>query len=219
MNSIKKPDGKKCEKLIKKDKIKRYKYLKKFEYLDSTMLCYYDEIHNIWDLGGVEITATGSRYDENGNPQKEYHYSFIKNNEHNYENSTSVSFMLNFKGFRYCHSADNYGICQDRYMADIIKAGRENELSCDLFYASHHFVNDINAKFINTLNPEVVFVPNNKLYHRASYTYYYKENVENYYFSHKRLRDTLVSGQTGNLKVSVTDKDKWYYEVIDYENI
>lgn len=214
MNSIKKPDSKKCEKLVKKDAKKRYSYLKKFGYLDSSMLCYYDEIHKIWDLGGVEITATNSRFDENGNPTKEYHYSFIKNNEHNYENSTSVSFMLKFKGFQYYHSADTYGICQDRYMSDMIKCGKEKELTCHWFYAGHHFVNDVSARFINTLNPVGVFVPNDKLYHRASYTYYYKENVENYYFSFKRLKDTIVSGDVGSVRVCVTNGDEWYYEVL-----
>ena len=219
MYGIKKPDVKRIDKLIKKDKKKRYSYLKKFGYLDSSMLRYYDEIHKIWDLGGVELTAANSRFNENGEPTKQYHYSFIKNNEHNYENSTSVSFMLKFNGFGYYHSADNYGFCQDRYMSDMIKMGRENELDCHWFYASHHFINDINAKFINTLNPVGVYVPNNMLYRRAAYSYYYKDNVEDYYFSHKRLKDTLVSVQTGSAKVSVNSSEDWYYEVLEYENL
>lgn len=219
MCAIKKPDNKKTDKLIKKDKKKRYSYLKKFRFLDSTMLCYYDEIHKIWDLGGVEITATNSRFNEAGKPAKEYHYSFIKNNEHNYENSTSVSFMLKFNGFGYYHSADTYGYCQDRYMADMIKMGREDELSCHWFYANHHFVNDINAEFINTLNPVGVYVPNSVPYHRAAFCYYYKDNVENYYFSHKKLKDTLVSVETGNARISVESGDTWYYEILDYENL
>ena len=104
-------------------------------------------------------------------------------------------------------------------MSDMIKMGREKELDCHWFYANHHFINDINAKFINTLNPTGVFVPNNMLYRRAAYSYYYKENVENYCFSHKRLTDTLVSSQTGGAKVSVVSGDDWYYEIIDNENI
>lgn len=218
-NGIRPPDSKKAWMLIKKDAKKRYSYLKKFNYLDSTMLCCYDEIHSIWDLGEVKITATNSRYDEGGNPTKEYHYSFIRNNEHNFENSTSVSFMLEYNGFRYYHSADTYGISQDRYMADMIKMGKEDELSCHWFYANHHFVNDINAKFINTLNPVGVLVPNVHIYHRASYTHYYKENVVDYYFSHKRLKDTLVSGEIGNVRVCVDSGDKWYYEILQDENL
>lgn len=214
MNDLAVPDEERTAELIKKDKRARYAYLKDFAYLDSTMLCYYDEIHRIWDLGGAEMIAANSRYDENGNPTKQYHYSFIKNNEHNFENSTSVSFMLDFQGFRYYHSADNYGFCQDRYMSDMIKSGRENELSCHWFYANHHFINDINAKFINTLNPSCVYVPNNMLYRRAAFSYYYKENVVNYYFSHKRLKDTLVSCEVGNVKVCVNSADEWYYEVL-----
>lgn len=212
MYGIKKPDDKKAQKLIKKNKKRRYVYLKKFDYLDSSMLCYYDELDKIWDLGGVEITVTNSRYNEDGKPTKEYYYSFIKNNEHNYENSTSVSFMLKFNGFGYYHSADNYGFCQDRYMSDMIKTGREKELDSHWFYANHHFINDINAKFINTLNPAAIYVPNNIPYMIAAYSCYYKENVENYYFSHKRLRETLVSNEVGSVRVCVNSSDDWYYE-------
>ena len=215
MNSLLKPDSEICEKLVKKDKNERYEYLKNFGYMDSSMLCYYDEIHRVWDLGGVTIEVTNSRYDENGTPVKPYYYSYIKNNEHNFENSTSVSFMLKYKDFGYYHSADAYGYSQDRYMADMIKQGREDELFCHWFYANHHFINDINAKFINSLNPVGVYVPNDKLYHRAAYTHYYKSNVENYYFSHKKLKDTIVSSEAGSARICVNSSDDWYYEVLD----
>lgn len=218
-NIIEIPDKNKVQSLVKKSSKKRYSYLKKFRYLDSTMLCCYDEIHKIWDLGGVKMEVANSRYDESGKPAKEYHYSFIKENEHNYENSTSVSFMMDYNGFHYYHSADNYGFCQERYMVDMIKHGREDELNCHWFYANHHFINDINAKFINTLNPVGVYVPNNLIYHRAAYTHYYKENVSDYYFSHKRLKDTLVSDEVGNVRVCVNSADDWYYEFLQDENL
>ena len=102
---------------------------------------------------------------------------------------------------------------------DMIKQGRDAELNSHWFYANHHFINDINAKFINTLNPVGVYVPNNLIYHRAAYTYYYKENVSDYYFSHKRLSDTLVSEEVGNVKVCVNTADDWYYEIMQDEDL
>ena len=216
-NGIKSPDTDTAVKLSETASTEeRYSYLKDFGYLDSKMLRYYDEIHKIWDLGGVEIDVSNSRYDENGNKAKVYHYPYMKNSEHNYENSTSVSFMLSFNGFRYYHCADNYGYNQNRYMADMIEMGRESELRSHWFFGNHHFINSINTEFINTLNPVVVYVPNKKVERRGAYWYHYKENVENYYFSHKRLADTLISIDTDNAKICVNSCDDWYYETFRY---
>ncbi len=213
-HALTKPDENEVTKMLTADKESRYYYLKNFSYLDSTMLCYYDELHKIWDLGGVNIDILNSRFNENGEKTEVYKYSFINNNEHNYENATSVSFMLDYNGFRYYHGADNYAYAQERYMADMIKAGRTEELSCHWFYANHHFVCDISPTFINTLNPVVVYVSNDVMYHRTLYRKYYKEGVENYYFSHKRLENTLMSNEVGNARVCVNSGDDWYYEIL-----
>lgn len=197
-------------------KEQRYEYLRDYGYLDSKMLCCYDEIDKIWDLGGVKIEVTNSRYDENGNKLQVYHYPYMKNSEHTYENSTSVSFMLDYNGFRYYNSADNYAFNQDRYMADMIKSGRGDELRAHWFYGNHHFINSINTQFINTLNPVAVFVPNKQLERRGAYWYHYKENVENYYFSNKRLEETFVSIDTDNVRICVNSCDDWYYETFRY---
>lgn len=217
---IKKPEQQMADGLIKADKASRESYLKNFGYLDSTMLCFYDEIHNIWDLGGVRIEVLNSRFDDNGNPMRIYNYPFIRNNEHNFENATSVSFMLDYNGFRYYHGADNYAFSQDRLIADFIRAGREEELDCQYFFGNHHFICDTSAEFVNTLNPKVVFVPIcTSVYARCTYTHHYKENVEDYYFSHKRLSDTLVSSEVGNVRVYVNSADDWHYENIQDEDL
>ncbi|MBE6966386.1 MAG: MBL fold metallo-hydrolase [Ruminococcaceae bacterium] len=214
MNGIKKPDQDKADALVKADKQERYDYLKDFGYLDSTMLCYYDELHEIWDLGGVTMDVLNSRFDENGEAMEVYNYPFYRINEHNYENSTSVSFMLDYNGFRYYHGADNYAFAQERYMYDMIKQKRTDELSCDWFFGNHHFICDISPQFIITLNPKVVFIPNDKVYHRSQYTTYYKKYVEDYNFYNKQLAETIVSGDIGSARVCVNSKDDWYYEII-----
>ena len=46
----------------------------------------------------------------------------------------------------------------------------------------------------------------------GGYTRMYKNEVEKYYFSGKRLADTLISGEVGNVRVCVNSGDDWYYE-------
>ena len=202
-----------CESGTKEE---RYNYLKDFTYLDSKMLCYYDEIHKIWDLGGVEIDVTNSRYTEDGEKNATYNYPYMVLNEHNYENSTSVSFFLNYKGFRYFNAADNYDFVTDRIMSDMIKMGRKDELRSHWYYGNHHFINGVDADFINTLNPTVVYIPGIQLERRGAYWYTYKEGVENYYFANKRLKDTLASVDTDNALICVNSADDWYYETFRY---
>ncbi len=211
---IKIPDQGKADALVKADKQKRYDYLKNFGYLDSSMLCYYDELHEIWDLGGVTMDVLNSRFDENGEAMEVYNYPFYRLNEHNYENSTSVSFMLDYNGFRYYHGADNYAFCQERYMYDMIKQKRTDELSCDWFFGNHHFICDISPQFIRILNPTVMYISNEEVYNRSQYTKYYKKYVEDYSFYNKKLSETIVSGRVGSARVCVNGKDDWYYEII-----
>ena len=212
---VEKPVQEKADEMVKADKQTREDYLKNFRYLDSTMLCFYDELHNIWDLGGVKIEVLNSRFYENGNPLNVYRYPFVKNNEHNYENSTSVSFMLDYNGFRYYHGADNYAFAQNRIIADFARMGRENELNCHYFFGNHHFICNTSPEFVNTLNPYVVFVPSDiSIYCRSTYYRVYKEEIENYYFCDKHLLETLIGGEVGSVRVCVNNADDWYYETI-----
>lgn len=210
---IEKPEQEKVDALVKADKESRENYLKGFGYLDSTMLCFYDRIDKIWDLGGVKIEVLNSRYYEDGNPLKIYRHPFVKNNEYNYENTTSVSFILDYNGFRYYHGADNYASAQNRQIADFAKMGREDELRCHYFYGNHHFICDTSMDFVKTLNPYFVFVPSDiSLHCRSTYHYFYKRDVENYHFCNKRLLDTLIGGEVGNVRVCVNDAEDWYCE-------
>lgn len=211
------PDVNTIKQMVEKgNNEERYAYLKNFGYVDSKMLRYYDKLHEIWDLGGVEIDITNSRYDETGKKNSTYNYPYMRKHEHNYENSSSVSFFLNYKGFRYFHSADIYSFVMDRIKSDMIKMGRENELRAHWFFGNHHFINDMNAEFINTLNPVAVFIPTYQLERRGAYWYHYKENVENFYYSHKRMKDTLSSEDIDSVRVCVNSSDDWYYETLRY---
>ena len=220
MNGIKKPDQEKADALIKATPEERYNYLKDFGYLDSSMVCYYDELDKIWDLGGVKVELLNSRFTENGEKADVYNFSFYRIDEHNYENSTSISFMLEYNGFRYYHAADNYAFAQERYMSDMVKHNRTEELSCDWYFGNHHFQYDMSPKFIKTLNPVVVFVPNaDGVYPRASYNQHYKNEVEDCIYFGKRLTETLISHEVGSAVVRVNSGDDWYYETIRDEDM
>ncbi len=214
-----KPDADKVTEMLKADKESRYNYLKEFTYLDSTMLCHYDDLDRIWDLGGIDVEILNSRFNENGDKMEVYKYSFIKNNDHNYENATSVSFMLDYNGFRYYHGADNYAFAQERYMSDMIKHNRTDELHCHWFFANHHFIVDYSPVFINTMNPVAVYVANTAQGLSGLYGTYYKKAVEDYYFSHKRLENTLISSEAGSARVCVNSADDWYYETVLDEDL
>ncbi len=220
MNGIEKPSQEVADSLVKAGKQERYDYLKNFGYIDSSMVCWYDELDKIWDLGGVNVEILNSRFNVNGEAVKEYNHSFYRIDEHNYENATSISFMLEHNGFRYYHAADNYAFCQQRYMSDMIAANRTEELSCHWYYGNHHFQYDMNPEFIKTLNPVAIFVPNaDGVYPRASYNQRFKNEVENCIYFGKRLEETLISYEVGSARVCVNSADDWYYETITDEDM
>ena len=101
-------------------------------------------------------------------------------------------------------------------MSEMIKKNRGDELRAHWFYGNHHFINGVNSEFINTLNPVAVYIPNKNIERRGAYWYHYKEDVVNYYFTHKRLAETFVSLDTDNARICVNSADDWYYETLRY---
>lgn len=204
MFNIQKPSRLDCEKFIADIPERRYEFLKNYAYLDSGMICTYDEIDKIWDLGGVTMRAMCSRFDENGKPYGIGFNPDIAFNEHNYENATSVSFIMHHGNFGYYHGADNYAYSQQKNSDDFKASGKEDLLKCDYFYANHHFHVDVNFDFIRLVNPKTVYVPANcSVYSRSAYAYDYKDNVENADYPDKRLTDTLITDEIGTAVIEV----------------
>lgn len=211
-NAIKMPDLNICGENICASKEKRIEYLSNFRYLDSTMLSRYDEIHKIWDLGGVELTALNSRFSEDGLPIDIYINPNIRYNRYKYENATSVSFLLRFNGFGYYHGSDCYSYIQQENMEYFKSIGKDEELKCEYFYANHHFHYDLNEDFIRYVNPVAVYVPANQaIYARTVFAVDYATKILNSEYPQKRLKDTLISHETGTVAVRVFDKQNWYY--------
>ncbi len=205
---------------IKAPKKQRYKYLSKFRYLDSACLRFYDKIHEIWDLGGVEITALNSRYDIDGNRQEVYNYPQIKYNEHNYENTTSVATLIKYKGFGFYHGADTYAHCQQRILEDYEKAGALEELKCHYFYANHHFHVDLHPEFMHKVNPVIVYMNSNaSLYSRSTCVYEYGKEVAEADYEDKRLRESLKCRENGSLILNINNGDDWWYSTCENSNL
>jgi len=212
-HNIKKPSDEVVETLITQDNQKRIDYLENYGYLDSTMLRFYDEIGDIWDLGGLRMTILNSRFDENGNPMSIHDIPYVKYNEHNFENSTSVSLFIKYNGFGYYHGADNYAFSQTRLLEDYKRLGKASEIPCHYYYGNHHFHCDISADFVRSVNPQVVFVSvDESVYSRSTYAHEYIENVENYHYSSKRLADTLLAFEVGTAILHINSADDWCYE-------
>lgn len=208
MYNIPKPSGRTADEYITASPTERYAFLSNYRYLDSSMICTYDEIDKIWDLGGVTMQALCSRFDEQGNAYGIGFNSNIPFNEHNYENATSVSFIMHYGNFGYYHGADNYAYIQEKNLNDFKKLGKENLLKCNYFYGNHHFHVDVNYKFIQFVNPTTVYVPANcSVYSRSAYTYDYKDNVENLDFPEKRLSNTLITEEIGTAVFEVYDNE------------
>lgn len=196
--SIKKPDSKEAFSFTQKTKEKRYKFLSNYGFIDNNMLLKYDNIDEIWDLGGVTIKVLNSRFDENGKIEKIGYHNDITFNEYNYENATSVSFLLKFKDFSYYHGSDTYAYAQDKNLADFKKSGKENELASLYYYANHHFHCDVSPEFIKAVNPKFVYVPTNcSVYSRSAYTEDYLKGVAEAEYPNKRLTDTMITSEIG----------------------
>lgn len=204
-NNICKPDTVITEKLLTADTSKRYGYISQFGYLDNHILRSLDRLDQIWDLGGVEITVLNSCSDEAG----------CKINNWEDENRSSVSFYAIYNGFRYHHSADNYADVEESIMKQWAAKGKKDTLKCDYFYANHHFHGSVSDEFIRYINPIAVFVSAQAaVYSRAAYTSVYKNRVEMFEYPNKRLQDTLLSCEVGNVRIKVESGDNWGYECI-----
>lgn len=200
-----KPDGDEVKKLIEKpDHEKRAEYLSQFGYLDNKMLCRYDRLDQIWDLGGVEVTVLNSQYELDGQEALPGSRD---------ENEISVSLLVHYNGFRYYHGADNHAPNQRRNLDDFTAAGRLEALQCHYMQANHHFHGDLLPEMIRTINPVAVLVPADQaIYSRSAYMVDYVQAVEEADYENKRLKDTFVSYTSGTVTVLVNSGEDWHYE-------
>ena len=181
----------------------RFAMLSRFGFLDNRMLCRYDRLDKIWDLGGVEVTVLNSKYEHDGS--EEMHG----------ENETSVSLLVSYGGFRYYHGADNHATNQRRNLEDFTAAGKLCELQCHYMQANHHFHGDLLPEMIRAINPVAVVVPAHQaIFSRSAYMVDYLQGVAEQSYPHKRLKDTFVSYFSGTVTCLVNSDRDWHYETV-----
>lgn len=183
---------------------KRMEYLSNYQYLDNKLLCRYDRLDKIWDLGGVEITVLNSKYEENGDEALPGSRD---------ENGTSVSMIVRYNGFQYYHGADNHAPNQRKNLADFTAAGKLADLECHYMQANHHFHGDLYPEMIRAINPVAVVVPAHQaIFSRSAYMVDYVQGVVEADYENKRLKDTFVSYFSGTVLASVNSAEDWHYE-------
>lgn len=208
--SLNKPDSKEAFSYIQKPKEERYKFLSNYDFIDNNMLLKYDNLDEIWDLGGVKIKIMNSRFDETGEIEKIDYYKDITFNEHNYENATSASFLLHFGEFGYYHGADTYAYAQEKNLQDFKKMGKEKELVCSYYYANHHFHCDVSVDFIRAVNPKQVYIPTNySAYSRSAYAEDFVKGVAEAEFENKRITDALITIEIGSAVVEAEENGNY----------
>lgn len=200
-----KPDEEKVKSMLApSDREKRLEYLSQFGYLDNKLLCRYDRLDQIWDLGGVEITVLNCKYEADGTEA-------IPGSRD--ENGTSVSLLVRYNGFRYYHGADNHAPNQKRNLEDFTAAGRLEELRCHYMQANHHFHGDLLPEMIHAINPVAVLVPADQaIYSRSAYMVDYCQRVVETDYPGKRLKDTFISYTSGTVCALVNSSEDWHYE-------
>ena len=202
---LNKPDGDVLKTYIQASQHeKRAEYLSQFAYLDNRMLCRYDRLDRIWDLGGVEIEVLNSKYEQDG---REAMPGLPD------ENEISVSLLVRYRGFRYYHGADNHAVNQRRNLEDFAALGRLRELECHYMQANHHFHGDLLPEMIRAINPVAVVVPAHQaIYSRSAFMVDYLQDVAQADYPGKRLKDTFVSYMSGTVTALVNSGQDWHYE-------
>lgn len=200
---FKMPDEETSTRMLTKPKVEREEFLSNYTHFNSTHLRRYDELHKVWDLGGVEVTVLNSRADEKGE----------KWTDSKDENTTSMSLLIRYNGFGYYHGSDTYVAVQKKNVEDFKAWGREEKLSCQAMLANHHFHGDADAEVIKTLNPACVVVATNQsAYSRSAFMHDYVGGFLKEDYEGKRYRDTFVSYSSGTVIISANGDEDWHYE-------
>lgn len=114
---------------------------------------------------------------------------------------------MEYKGFRYLHSADNYAINQDAIMSKGVN------IKADVFYGNHHFHGSTDPIFIEKVAPRViVFQSQEAIYARSAYMTDVKKRAVPQLRKQGISVDLLPTLEVGTVIFRVKDKDHWSYE-------
>jgi beta-lactamase superfamily II metal-dependent hydrolase len=125
------------------------------------------------------------------------------------ENTRSLSFKLEYNGFKYIHGGDTYDINQK-----VIMKRFPGDVEAEVFYANHHFHGSVDIGYLRALNPVIVLFQSDKaVYARSAYMDKFKNKTEKYFTENqKRYEEDLPAFEVGTIIIRVDSKSSWTYE-------
>ena len=145
-----------------------------------------------FDLGGTTLTVLNSYADGHD------------------ENTRSLSFRLEYRGFVYVHGADTYAENQKKIMARF-----PSHLGGDVFYANHHFHGSTDPLYLRAVNPVIILLQAEQaIYARSTYMVKVREQFEcARLIEGGRFLETLPAIEVGTVVVRVEGYGRWTYEM------
>lgn len=125
------------------------------------------------------------------------------------ENTRSLCFRLEYKGFVYHHGGDVYGADQKR----ILERFPQNVAS-DVLHANHHFHGSVDVDFLRAARPSMVIVQAQQaIYARSAYMEGFLEGFVQWLSKIAGTAvETLPTLEVGTVVVRVNGKTDWTYE-------
>jgi competence protein ComEC len=130
------------------------------------------------------------------------------------ENTRSLSFSMEYKGFVYTHGGDIYGVNQRRILQEY-KAGNDlDALRTHIYHANHHFHGSVDSEYLRTIDPYLFIVSAEEhVYGRAAYTQTVQRDVLPFLKNNnKRLIEDLLHFEVGHIVIRVKNDANWSYE-------
>lgn len=129
------------------------------------------------------------------------------------ENSRSLSFRMEYKGFVYTHGGDIYGQNQERILQQYAARNESGSLQTHIYHANHHFHGSVDVPYLRAINPFLFLVSAEEhVYGRGAYTQLVQRNVLPYLKENKRLIEDLISFEVGHVVIRAAGADAWNYE-------
>ncbi len=130
------------------------------------------------------------------------------------ENTRSISFRMEYKGFVYTHGGDIYADNQKRILQEYSAGNYSFPLQTHIYHANHHFHGSVDADYLRAIDPYLFIVSGEEhIYGRAAYTHIVQRNVLRFFRAMStRFIEDLLHFETGHVVIRVSDGDNWSYE-------
>ncbi|MCF8262488.1 MAG: MBL fold metallo-hydrolase [Melioribacteraceae bacterium] len=167
------------------------------------------EMFNVSNFYDYKSFDAGDKF-EIGNVNFTILNSFVEGRD---ENSNSLSFKMDYKGFEYIHGGDTYAHNQ----VDILHQFPQ-EIGCDVFYANHHFHGSVSSEYLRTIKPEAVIIQAQEaIYARSAYMVnYLTETVQFLSKTAKFQIHNLPNLEVGTVVIRANGSENWWFET--YQN-